>query len=49
MFGIRNLTNRTPPQISGNAPENFTGNTVIGASQYDWFGRTYFARLNIKI
>ena len=49
MFGIRNLTNRTPPQVGGNAPENFTGNTVIGASQYDWFGRTYFARLSVKL
>jgi iron complex outermembrane receptor protein len=49
MFGIRNVTNRTPPLISNGAPENYTGNTVIGASQYDWFGRTYFARLSIKI
>jgi iron complex outermembrane receptor protein len=48
MFGIRNVFDATPPQIGGNAPENFTGNTVLGASQYDWFGRTYFARLNIN-
>ncbi len=48
MLGIRNLFDRTPPLVSTGAPENFTGNTVLGASQYDWFGRTYFARLNVN-
>ncbi|HET9836237.1 MAG TPA: TonB-dependent receptor [Rhodanobacteraceae bacterium] len=48
-FGIRNLFDATPPQISSGAPENLVGNTAIGATQYDWFGRTYFARLNITL
>lgn len=48
MFGVRNLFDAKPPQLSGNAPENMTGNTVLGASQYDWFGRTYFARMSVE-
>ena len=49
-FGVRNLTDRTPPPISGtNGTENIVGNTALGATQYDWYGRTYFARLNIKL
>ena len=49
-FGVRNLTDRTPPQVSGTiGTENLAGNTPLAATQYDWFGRTYFARLNIKL
>jgi iron complex outermembrane receptor protein len=48
-FGIRNLFDATPPQVSSGAPENLAGNTPLGASQYDWYGRTYFARLNIDL
>jgi len=49
-FGVRNLTDRTPPPVSGTiGTENLAGNTPLGATQYDWFGRTYFARLNIKL
>ncbi len=49
-FGIRNLTDRTPPQVSGTiGTENLLGNTPLAASQYDWFGRTYFARLGIRL
>ena len=49
-FGIRNLTDRTPPLVSNTiGTENVRGNVVLQASQYDWFGRTYFARLNVKL
>jgi iron complex outermembrane receptor protein len=49
-LGVRNLTDRTPPSVSGTiGTENLAGNTPLGATQYDWFGRTYFARLNIKL
>lgn len=49
-FGIRNLTDRTPPLVSGTiGTENLLGNVPLAATQYDWFGRTYFARLNIKL
>ncbi|HEU0276513.1 MAG TPA: TonB-dependent receptor [Rhodanobacteraceae bacterium] len=49
-FGIRNVFDRTPPLVSGTiGTENLYGNTAVAASQYDWFGRTYFARLNITL
>jgi iron complex outermembrane receptor protein len=46
--GVRNLFNAKPPQISNAACLNqcsgLIGNTQVDASQYDWFGRTYFVR-----
>jgi iron complex outermembrane receptor protein len=45
--GVRNLFNAKPPQISNAAGvdiSGFNGNTAIDASQYDWYGRTYFVR-----
>lgn len=54
-FGVRNLTDRTPPTISqgvvfvGGGNQNLTGNTSLSSSQYDWFGRTYFARLTVNL
>jgi iron complex outermembrane receptor protein len=45
--GVRNLFNAKPPQVSqaaGVDASGLVGNTIIDASQYDWFGRTYFVR-----
>jgi iron complex outermembrane receptor protein len=46
--GVRNIFNAKPPQISNAAClsqcSGLIGNTQIDASQYDWFGRTYFVR-----
>ncbi|UGB37878.1 TonB-dependent receptor plug domain-containing protein [Frateuria soli] len=47
MFGVRNLFDKKPDQISASAG-TVIGNTPLYASQYDWYGRTFFARLNYK-
>lgn len=47
MFGVRNLFDKAPDLISSSAGSVY-GNTPIYASQYDWYGRTYFARMNYK-
>lgn len=52
-FGIRNLFDQTPPLISTGVGGVYSGaragNVSLDSSQYDWFGRTYFARLNITL
>lgn len=47
MLGVRNLLDEKPDLISSGAGTR-VGNTPIFASQYDWFGRTFFARANYK-
>lgn len=47
LFGIRNLFDKQPDLISPSAGTT-VGNTPLYASQYDWYGRTFFARLNYK-
>ncbi len=47
MLGVRNLFDSTPNLISPSAG-TVTGNTPLYASQYDWYGRTIFARMNYK-
>lgn len=47
MFGIRNVFDTKPDLISSGAGTR-VGNTPIYASQYDWFGRTFFARINYR-
>ncbi|GAB3781261.1 TonB-dependent receptor domain-containing protein [Dyella agri] len=47
MVGIRNLFDKQPDLISASAGTTI-GNTPLYASQYDWYGRTLFARLNYK-
>jgi iron complex outermembrane receptor protein len=46
-FGVRNLFDKEPGVISTGAGTR-VGNTPIYASQYDWFGRTFFARANYR-
>ncbi|MEO5813091.1 MAG: TonB-dependent receptor [Rhodanobacter sp.] len=46
-FGVRNLFDTKPDLISAGAGTRY-GNTPVFASQYDWFGRTFFARANYK-
>ncbi|MBS0556513.1 MAG: TonB-dependent receptor [Proteobacteria bacterium] len=50
LFGIRNLFDQNPPKVSPGADTfaGVVGTTPLGGSQYDWFGRTYFARLNVS-
>lgn len=46
-LGVRNVFDKNPPLISPNAGTRY-GNVAAFATQYDWYGRTYFARLNYK-
>ncbi|MHB1059096.1 MAG: TonB-dependent receptor plug domain-containing protein [Rhodanobacter sp.] len=47
MLGVRNMFDKKPDLISTNAG-TVVGNSPLYASQYDWYGRTFFARLNYK-
>lgn len=46
-FGVRNLLDTEPDLISTGAGTRY-GNTPAFATQYDWFGRTFFARASYK-
>lgn len=46
MFGIRNLFDKAPDTVSTGVTSRY-GNTPILASQYDWYGRTYFVRYGV--
>ncbi|MGH8191470.1 MAG: TonB-dependent receptor domain-containing protein [Rhodanobacteraceae bacterium] len=45
LAGIRNVFDATPPLISDGVNTR-RGDVPLVASQYDWFGRTFFARMN---
>ncbi len=47
MLGVRNVFDTEPNLISPSAG-TVVGNTPLYASQYDWYGRTFFARVNYK-
>ncbi|MGB6145909.1 TonB-dependent receptor domain-containing protein [Rhodanobacter sp. UC4436_H3] len=47
LVGIRNVFDTEPDLISPSAGTT-VGNAPLYASQYDWYGRTFFARLNYK-
>jgi iron complex outermembrane receptor protein len=50
--GVRNLFDAKPPQVSNAAGVDVSGligNTVIDASQYDWYGRTFFIRAKYNL
>lgn len=47
LFGVRNVFDTTPPTISSGATTRY-GNIPAFATQYDWLGRTFFARFNYK-
>jgi len=47
MVGVRNLFDKAPDLISNTAGTRY-GNTPLYASQYDWYGRTFFARVSYK-
>ncbi len=44
VLGVRNLFDKAPDRISSGVGYNRTGNVPLAASQYDWFGRTFFLR-----
>ncbi len=48
LFGIRNVFDKKPDLVSSGVATR-KGNVPLVASQYDWFGRTYFLRFNYKI
>lgn len=49
LVGVRNVFNDEPPTISGGLTNTSRyGNVPAFATQYDWYGRTLFARLNYK-
>ncbi len=47
MFGVRNLFDKEPDTISDGAGTRY-GNIPLYASQYDWYGRTFFVRVQYK-
>ena len=47
LFGIQNLFNAEPPQVSGGVATRY-GNVSAFATQYDYYGRTPFVRLSYK-
>jgi iron complex outermembrane receptor protein len=47
LVGIRNVFDTEPDLLSPSAG-TVVGNAPLYASQYDWYGRTFFARLNYK-
>lgn len=46
-FGVRNLLDTKPDLISAGVGTRL-GNTPQFATQYDWFGRTFFGRINYR-
>lgn len=47
-FGIRNLFDKAPDLISSGVDAR-KGNVPLLASQYDWYGRSFFLRANYKL
>lgn len=47
LVGIRNLLDQEPPQVSSGIASVY-GNVPAFATQYDWYGRSLFARFNYK-
>ncbi|CTP85171.1 TonB-dependent receptor [Xanthomonas translucens pv. poae] len=47
MVGVRNLFDKAPDLISTGVGTRY-GNAPLYASQYDWYGRTVFARVQYK-
>lgn len=46
VLGVRNLFDKQPDQISSGLYNARKGNVPLVASQYDWYGRTFFLRTN---
>ncbi|KAF1726645.1 TonB-dependent receptor domain-containing protein [Pseudoxanthomonas japonensis] len=47
LLGVRNVFDADPPQVSSGVATRY-GNVPAFATQYDYYGRTLFARLNYK-
>jgi len=47
LVGVDNVFDRDPPKASTSTATRF-GNTPAFATQYDWFGRSLFARFNYR-
>lgn len=50
LFGVRNLFDKAPDLVSSGLGSDAAvyGNVPVYASQYDWYGRTFFARVQYK-
>ena len=48
LVGLDNVFDRDPPKISTGVGSSRYGNTPAFATQYDWFGRSLFARFNYR-
>ena len=47
LVGLRNIFDSEPPKVSSGVATRY-GNVPAFATQYDWYGRTLFARFNYK-
>jgi iron complex outermembrane receptor protein len=47
LVGVQNLLNEEPPVVSAGVASRY-GNVPAFATQYDWYGRSLFARFNYK-
>jgi iron complex outermembrane receptor protein len=48
LVGVDNLFDKDPPNISTGVGSTRYGNTPAFATQYDWFGRSLFARMTYR-
>jgi iron complex outermembrane receptor protein len=48
LLGVNNVFDTSPPNISTGVGSTRYGNIPAFATQYDWFGRSFFARINYE-
>lgn len=48
LVGVSNLFDKDPPTMSAGTGSSLYGNVPAFATQYDWYGRSAFARLNYR-
>jgi iron complex outermembrane receptor protein len=48
LVGVDNVLDRDPPEMSAGAGSTLYGNVPAFATQYDWFGRSLFARMTYR-
>ncbi len=48
LLGVENLFDKDPPNISAGVGSTRFGNIPAFATQYDWYGRSFFGRFNYR-
>lgn len=48
LVGVENLFDKDPPNMSAGAGSTLYGNVPAFATQYDWYGRSLFARMSYR-